>query len=151
MIKKVLPSMTSIWLNYINSFWLLRNYTKACFCMRKHTDISRTIINFLILQKQKVVKLEGIVISWIRVKFSFKFLTWKSRKSFAKKNLFKSFKMFCKVSVKVVSVTIRLYIISERVKLCTIFLHLVSIFANIFRGFASKVTMGEPIVHPHAP
>ena len=59
--------------------------------------------------------------------------------------------MICKVSVKVVSVAIRLHIISERVKLCTIFLHLVSIFANIFRGFASKVTMGELIVHPHAP
>ena len=30
--------------------------------MRKHLDISRTIINFLILQKQKIVELEEIVI-----------------------------------------------------------------------------------------
>ena len=57
---KLLPTMTSIWLNYINSFWLLRKCTKACFCMIKHIDISRTIINFLILERWKTVKLEEI-------------------------------------------------------------------------------------------
>ena len=30
--------------------------------MRKHIDISRTIINFLMPEKQKIVKLEEIVI-----------------------------------------------------------------------------------------
>ena len=29
-----LHTMTSIWLNYINSFWLFRKYMKTCFCMR---------------------------------------------------------------------------------------------------------------------
>ena len=48
-LTKLLPTMTSIWLNYINSFWLFRNCIKTCFCMRKHIDISRTIINFLML------------------------------------------------------------------------------------------------------
>ena len=48
-LTKLLPTMTSIWLNYINSFWLFRNCIKTCFCMRKHIDISRTIIHFLML------------------------------------------------------------------------------------------------------
>ena len=46
---KLLPTMTSIWLNYINSFWLFRKCKKTCFCMRKHKDISRKIIYFLML------------------------------------------------------------------------------------------------------
>ena len=62
-LTKLLPTMTSIWLNYINSFWLFRECIKTCFRMRKHINISRMIINFLmILQKQNIVKLEEIVI-----------------------------------------------------------------------------------------
>ena len=61
-LTKLLPTMTSIWLNYINIFWLFRKCIKTCFCMRKHIDISKTIINFLILWKQKIVTLEEIVI-----------------------------------------------------------------------------------------
>ena len=48
-LTKLLPTMMSVWLNYINSFWLFRNCIKTCFCMRKNIDISRTIINFLVL------------------------------------------------------------------------------------------------------
>ena len=35
-LTKLLLPMKSIWLNYINSFWLFRNCVKTCFCMRKH-------------------------------------------------------------------------------------------------------------------
>ena len=48
-LTKLLPTMTSIRLNYINSFWLFRKCIKISFCMSKHTDISKAIINFLML------------------------------------------------------------------------------------------------------
>ena len=59
--------------------------------------------------------------------------------------------MFCKLSVKVVRVTIRLYAIPKSVKLYTISLHFDSILAKIFGGFASKLTIGEHTVPPHTP
>ena len=48
-LTKLLPSMMSVWLNYINGFWLFGNCIKTCFCMRRHIDIPKTIINFLML------------------------------------------------------------------------------------------------------
>ena len=58
-LTKLLPPMT---LSNINSLRKKKKCIKTCFCMRQNIDISRTIINFLILQKQNIVKLEEIVI-----------------------------------------------------------------------------------------
>ena len=73
---------------------------------------------------------------------------WMCRLSSAKKSWFKNYKTFCKLSVKVVRVTSRVYVISKSVKIS---LHLVSILAKIFRGFASKLAIGEHTVPQHTP
>ena len=62
--------MTSIWLNYINTFWLLRKYI-TCFYTRKHVDISRMIITFWYFKNKRLQFISKSQISWIRVKFSF--------------------------------------------------------------------------------
>ena len=67
-LTKLLLTMTSIWLNNINSFWLLKKYTKTCFCMRKHIDISRTITIFRYL-KTRDRKIRGNSNLLIKVKF----------------------------------------------------------------------------------
>ena len=64
-LTKILPTMTSIWLNYINSFWLFRNCIKTCFCMRKHIDIKNDYQFF------DALKTKDHQILWIRMKFSF--------------------------------------------------------------------------------
>ena len=68
-LTKLLPTLTSIWLNYVNSFWLLRNCIKTCFCMRKHIDISRTIINFFDALKTKDRKIRRNCNLLTKVKF----------------------------------------------------------------------------------
>ena len=64
-----LPTMTSIWLNYINNFWLSRNCIKTCFCMRKHIDIKNDYQFFDALRKLQFINKTQIL--WIRMKFSF--------------------------------------------------------------------------------
>ena len=62
--------MTSVWLNYINSFWLFRIFIKACFCKRKSRDISRTFIfQFFDALKTKGRKIRGNCNLLIKVKF----------------------------------------------------------------------------------
>ena len=78
-------------------------------------------------------------------------LTLKSRQSIAKTSWFRSYKTFFKVSVKVVRVTIFLYVTPKRVKLYTIFLCSDSILDKVLGGFGPKPSMGELTALPHTP
>ena len=67
--------MTSIWLNYINSFWLFRKCIKSCFCMRKHRYLKNDY-QFFDALKTKDRKIRGNCNLLTKVKFHK--LEWRS-------------------------------------------------------------------------
>ena len=67
--------MTSIWLNYINGFWLFRNCIKTCFCMKEHIYLKKDC-QFFDALKTKDRKISGNCNILTKVKF--RELEWSS-------------------------------------------------------------------------
>ena len=66
-LTKLLPAMTSIYLNYSKSFWLFRKCIKTCFCMRK--QISQDWLSIFDALKTKDRKIRGNCKLVIKVRF----------------------------------------------------------------------------------
>ena len=78
-LTNLLPTMTSIWLNYNNSFWLFRKCLKTCFSMRKHIYLKNDY-QFFDTFKTKDRKIKGNCDLSIKVKFHE--LEWSSTRQF---------------------------------------------------------------------
>ena len=68
-LTKFLPSMTSISLNYINSFWLFRKCTKTCFFLKKMHRYLNNGYQFFDTLKTKGRKIRGNCNLLIKVNF----------------------------------------------------------------------------------